>query len=258
MTPKSRLLLLAPLLVLACSSPEAQGGQDAAALRKEVEALKAQVTAMQKDVDAIKSLLTRLGANLDNAEPPFATAELVVAGSPWKGSPSATVTLVEVSDYHCPFCKRHYSQVYSKLESEYINTGKIRYVFADFPVAQLHPDAFRSHEAALCAGDQGKYWEMHAKLFTSAPARDYDSLAALASGVVPDAGALKACLSSQKHAEAVKQSVQRMEQHGIPGTPIFFIGKTPSGNGPVKTVKYVYGAKPYQEFKAAIDAVIGQ
>jgi protein-disulfide isomerase len=244
--------------VLACSSPEAQSGQDAAALRKELDALKAQVTAMQKDVDAIKSLLTRLGANLDSADPPFAKAELHVAGAPAKGSPSATVMLVEVSDYHCPYCKRHYSQVFSKLESEYVNTGKIRYVFADFPVAQLHPDAFRSHEAALCAGDQGKYWEMHAKLFTSPPARDYDALSSLASGVVPDAAALKACLSSQKHAEAVKRSVERMEQQGVPGTPIFFIGKTPSGNDTMKTVKFVYGAKPYAEFKAAIDSVLGQ
>ena len=80
--------------------------------------------------------------------------------------------MVEVSDYHCPFCRRHTLTTQPQIDAEYINTGKLRYVFIDYPIDQLHPDAFKAHEAANCAGEQGKYWEMHAKLFESPPTRD--------------------------------------------------------------------------------------
>ena len=78
---------------------------------------------------------------------------------------SAPLTIVEVSDYHCPFCRRHRQQTQPQLEADYVASGKARYAFIDFPIEQLHPGAFRAHEAANCAGEQGKYWEMNAKLF---------------------------------------------------------------------------------------------
>ena len=80
--------------------------------------------------------------------------------------------MVEVSDYHCPFCRRHTVDDPAGIDAEYIDLGKLRYVFIDYPIDQLHPDAFKAHEAANCAGDQGKYLEMHAKLFESPPTRD--------------------------------------------------------------------------------------
>ena len=78
-----------------------------------------------------------------------------------RGNASAKVTLVEVSDYHCPFCRRQTLQTMPQVLTDYVNTGKVKYVFVDYPIAQLHPDAFAAHEAAACAGDQGKYWQMH-------------------------------------------------------------------------------------------------
>ena len=102
--------------------------------------------------------------------------QIAIAGEPTKGNATAKVTVVEVSDYHCPFCRRQVLQTLPQLLAEYVNTGKVQYVFVDYPIAQLHPDAFKSHEAAACAGDQDKYWQMHDLLFTNSPARDASSV----------------------------------------------------------------------------------
>ena len=144
--------------------------QDAAALKREIDALKAQQAEMQKDLDAIRAYLQQM--IIEKAEAAMVNAPIVVAGAPTRGSASAKIMLVEVSDYHCPFCRRHTLVTQPQIDADYINTGKLRYVFIDYPIDQLHPDAFKAHEAANCAGEQGKYWEMHGKLFESPPTRD--------------------------------------------------------------------------------------
>ena len=174
------------------------------------------------------------------------------------GSASAKVTIMEISDYHCPFCKRQTQQMFPQLLTEYVKTGKVQYLFVDYPIAQLHPTAARAHEAANCAADQGKYWEMHQSLFTSPVAKDDAALLAQAGPAGLDPAALKACLASGKHAPSIQASVARMEQLGISGTPMVVIGLTPAPGQPMKIVKYVYGAQPYGAFKAAIDAVLAQ
>jgi protein-disulfide isomerase len=174
------------------------------------------------------------------------------------GSASAKVTIMEISDYHCPFCKRQTQQTFPKLVEEYVKTGKVQFMFVDYPIAQLHPTAARSHEAAICAGEQGKYWEMHVSLFTEPVAKDDAALLAQAKALGLDASAFQACLSSGKHAASVKASVSRMEQLGISGTPMAVIGLTPAPGQPLKVLKYIYGAQPYSAFKEAIDAILQQ
>jgi hypothetical protein len=149
--------------------------QDVASLKREIDALKAQQAAMQRDLDAIKAFLQQLLRQPQDNK--LVDASVVIAGEPAKGSPSAKVTMVEVSDYHCPFCRRHTLNTQPQIDAGYINTGKVRYVFLDYPIDQLHPEAFRAHEGANCAGDQGKYWEMHATLFAAPPAREAGQLA---------------------------------------------------------------------------------
>ena len=182
---------------------------------------------------------------------------MAIAGEPTKGSPTAKVTLVEVSDYHCPFCRRHMQTTQPQIDSEYINSGKVQYIFIDYPIEQLHPEAFKAHEAANCAGDQGKYWEMHARLFASAdpgsrPARRQ------AQAARPRRAALKACVDSGKYAKPVRDSVARMEQLGIDSTPTFLVGVTPAPGQPMKVVKVVKGAVPFSEFKKVIDGLLEQ
>lgn len=248
-------------VMLLAAPPKGQKPDDVAALRKEIEALKAAQAAMQRDLTAIKTLLQ--GRAQPQPQGPTGAewigASIPVAGVPARGLDTAKVTLVEVSDFQCPFCRRHVQQTLPQIEAEYVKTGKIRYMFADYPVAQLHPDAFKSHEAANCAGDQGKYWQMHAVLFAAPPARGAGQMAVLtglAQNIGLDIAKFGACMSSGAHSASVRDSVKRMEQLGVPGTPIFFLGATPAAGQPMKIDAFVYGAKPYAEFKAAIDQLL--
>jgi protein-disulfide isomerase len=241
------------LVALFSLSPPVE--QDVAALKREIEQLKAQQAAMQKDLDVIKSFLQQL---LRQADPPsLVDASVAVAGKPVRGAQNAKVMLIEVSDYHCPFCRRHMQATQPQIESDYIKAGKIQYVFVDYPIEQLHPDAFKSHEAANCAGDQGKYWEMHAKLF-SQPTRDLGLLVGQAQELGIDAAKLRACLDAGKYAKPVRDSVAQMQQLGIDSTPTFLLGAVPAPGQPMKVAKVVKGAMPFPEFKKAIDSMLAQ
>ena len=239
-------------------SPPQNPQDEVAALRREVQALREQQAQMQKELAAIKNFLQSLLQPRAQAGemPGIVGVSIPTAGEPALGSATAKVMVMEVSDYHCPFCKRQTQQTFPQLQSEYVSTGKVRFVFVDYPIAQLHPTAHRAHEAAACAGDQGKFWEMHASLFAQPPAKSDSDLIAQAKNIGLDMGQFGTCLSSGKHAAAVKDSVARMEQLGIGGTPMTLIGLTPAPGQPMKVVKYIYGAKPFSEFKTAIDSLL--
>ena len=249
------------LALLSLSPPQSQS-DEVAALKREVQALKAQQAAMERDLQVIKTLLQSLTQPRAQAgEESFVNKTIPLTNEPAKGEATAKVTLVEVSDYHCPFCRRQTLQTMPRLLAEYVNTGKVRYVFVDYPIAQLHPDSFKSHEAAACAGDQGKYWQMHDLLFTNSPARDASQLTASADSLGVDTKKFEACLNGGNggaHAPAIRESIARMQQLGVGGTPLVLIGLTPAPGSPMKVVSAVYGAKPYPEFKAALDAALAQ
>ena len=255
-----RLTSVTVLALLSLSPPPSQS-DEIAALRRDVQALKAQQQAMERDLQTIKSLLQSLSQQRGPEADPFINKTITLDQEPTKGNASAKVTLVEVSDYHCPFCRRQTLQTMPKVMAEYVNTGKVRYVFVDYPIAQLHPDAFKTHEAAACAGDQGKYWQMHDLLFTNSPARDASQLTANANMIGIDIKKFGACLNGGNggtHAPAIRESIVRMQELGVAGTPLALIGMTPAAGTPMKVVSYVYGAKPFPEFKAALDAALAQ
>lgn len=249
------------LLALLSLSPPQTQSEELAALKREVQSLKAQQAQMQRDLDTIKSILLGQRAQAQPEGDQFANKQIAIAGEPTKGNAAAKITLVEVSDYHCPFCRRQVLQTMPQLLAEYVNTGKVQYVFVDYPIAQLHPDAFKSHEAAACAGDQGKYWQMHDLLFTNSPAREVSQLTANAGMLGVDTKKFEDCMNGgkgSKYAPAIRQSIARMQQLGVGGTPLVLIGLTPPPGTPMKVISFVYGAKPYPEFKAAIDAALAQ
>jgi protein-disulfide isomerase len=145
-------------------------------------------------------------------------------------------------------------QTQPRIYDEYVKTGKARHVFIHYPIAQLHPDAFKSHEAASCAADQGKFWEFHVKLFEQ-PAKTTEQIVGLAQASGLDAPALRACLDSGKYAQAVKESVARIQKLNINGTPMFLVGRTPQGGTEMTISRVIEGAMPYDAFKGAIDEV---
>ena len=163
---------------------------------------------------------------------------------PVDGSSDAPVTIVEFSDYECPFCGRFYNDALKQIRSEYIDTGKVRVVYRDFPLS-FHPDAQKAAEAAECAGKQNKYWEMHDKLFENNTALGVANLKQYAVDIGLNAEQFNSCLDNGETASEIRADFSDGSAAGVSGTPTFFI------NG-----QKIVGAQPYAAFKAAIDAAL--
>jgi len=171
--------------------------------------------------------------------PPIQRIEVSVQGAPVKGGEKAPVTIVEFSDFHCPFCKRVVPTL-AQLESKY--GEKIKLVFRDFPIESLHPSVSKAHEAARCADEQGKFWAYHDKLFAGPANSSPELLNRFAKEVGLEAAAFETCLSSGKHQGVIKKDIEEGRRLGVTGTPAFFI------NGRLFT-----GAQPFEAFARVID-----
>lgn len=250
-------VLLAVALVALGDPPvvRAQSGHDA--LRKDIEALKEGQAAVRKELEEIKELLRGRAASAQTTAPP-GDVPVAVHGAPAMGDGGAKLTLVEFSDYQCPFCRRHASQVLPELVKEYVKTGKLRYVFRDFPIASLHPQAHRLHEAAHCAGDQGQYWGMHDRLFDDSQRVDLKDLVTHASALGLDALRFERCLTGGVHVARVRQGVADGEKARVRGTPTFFLGRTEPDGAPIRPRRLLIGAQPYPAFKQALDSLLAE
>lgn len=181
---------------------------------------------------------------------PTPTAQPVVEvsddGDPAKGDPDAPITIIEFSDFECPFCGRFNSQTLPELQKEYIDTGKARLVFRDFPLS-FHANAQKASEAAECANDQGKFWEMHDIIFENQRALTNSDLKGYASQLGLDTAKFNNCLDSGEKEAEVKADLAAGSKAGVSGTPTFFV------NG-----RKLVGAQPFAAFKAAIDAELAK
>lgn len=194
----------------------------------------------------IRQLLEKQAESKPGAPPAAAKAKLHLEGAPMLGSKEAPVTMVEFTDYQCPFCQRFHMQVYGELKKDFIDTGKVRFFSRDLPLEALHPNAFRAAQAARCAGDQGQFWKLRDVMAVHPEALDIDSLVKDASSLQMDAKAFRACVESGKYKEAVQGDVLEAMKIGADGTPAFVVGKsTPDGvDGDM-----IVGAQPYSLFE---------
>jgi len=174
------------------------------------------------------------------------------------GSADARLTLVEFSDYQCGFCSRHTAQTFPQILADYIKTGKVRYVVRDFPLDSIHPAAAKAAEGAHCAGEQGKYWEMHTRLLANRAAVDRKDLPTHAQALGLDAPRFEKCVDSGKYASRVRRSLNGAQQIGIDATPTFFLGYTEKNSPMMKVVLTVRGAHPYPAFKQAIETLLSR
>lgn len=179
-----------------------------------------------------------------------------VTGAPALGSESAVVTLVEFSDYECPFCIRHFMQTMPLIQASYIDTGKLRYVFRDFPVDELHPAAIRAHEASRCADEQGRFWDLHPRLFAPPGSHTPERLEERATESGLDMNAYRACVAGGKTTTAVRKSVTEAKGLGAQGTPSFFVGLRDRSTNQVRVLQFISGAHPYDVFAKALDAAL--
>ncbi|NIM51711.1 MAG: thioredoxin domain-containing protein [Gemmatimonadales bacterium] len=167
--------------------------------------------------------------------------QVATEGRPYQGPEDAAVTLVEFTDYECPFCAQYFQLTYPNLLAKY--EGKLRYVIRNFPVNSIHPRAQKAAEAAECADDQGKFWEYHDILFQRQTALEVESLKRYAAELGLDAEAFDRCVDSGEKAAVVFRDLQDGLNYGVRGTPTFFI------NG-----RMLVGAQPLAVFESYIDA----
>ncbi len=176
--------------------------------------------------------------------PPPARVEISLEGVPIKGDPDAPVTIVEWSDFQCPFCGRFYSQTLEQLTKDYIDTGKVKFAYRDFPLS-FHPYAQKAAEAGKCAFKQGNeyFWQLHDKMLGNQRAITVDDIKSYAAEIDGlDVDTFNSCLDSGEMADAVKKDFDAGRKAGVRGTPGFFV------NG-----KLISGAQPYAVFKQAIE-----
>jgi len=261
-------LSLASVCILAAQQPQtlkpaaqqpAVTNQDIEALKRQIQALMAGQIAVQKQLDEIKLMLK---AGVAAAAPAPAPAVSIVdslidtAGSASRGAMAARVAVVEFSDYECPFCARHAQQTVPDLAREYVDTGKVRYIFKNLPIESIHPNAFKAAVAAECASEQGQYWPMHDLLFANQRALDAASLVKHGQAAALDGLRFQQCLGSSRHDARIRQDLAEAERIGASSTPTFFIAVTTPGDTKVRAIRFIRGAYPYATFKAAIDSVL--
>jgi protein-disulfide isomerase len=215
---------LAVILACAPSGDARQGAESSAVVRTDTAAIAARQA--PKDSDVVKADLSRI-----------------------QGSATAPVWVIEVSDFQCPYCKQWHDETYQTLRNEYVRTGKVRLAYVNFPLAQ-HQYAWPAAESAMCAGAQGKFWEMHDALFNTqakwealpSPATFFDSLAR-AQRV--DIERWHACVQSGKMKSTIQADHDRAQIAGAGSTPSFMIGD-----------KLLVGAQPIADLRRAIDSAM--
>lgn len=191
-----------------------------------------------------------LGDLAVDEQPAVVDHEGLIDDDPMLGDPDAPVTIVEFSDFQCPFCRRYFTDTFPEIKAKYIDTGIANLVFRDFPLS-FHSAARPSAIAAECADEQGKFWEYHDKVFleqaeqseSSTVSYGTDDLKRWAREVGIDGGRFDQCLDAERYADEVEGDFEDGQAAGVSGTPTFFVNGT-----------LLVGAQPFTAFEQAIEA----
>ena len=178
---------------------------------------------------------------------------------PMKGNPDAPITIVEFSDFQCPFCAKFHETTLPQIEQNYISTGKVNFVYRDFPIQSIHPNAIPAALASECADDQRKFWEMHDMIFENQ--RNWQGLQITQSANLFKEYAIQlglntdefdACMDSGKYLEEIQKDLNDGRAYGVTGTPGFFVG-----NEKIGFTKLI-GAQPFSSFQRVIDGQLSR
>ena len=170
-------------------------------------------------------------------------ADDFVDNDPVLGDKNAPLTIVEFSDFQCPFCARFSSDAFVQIKKQYIDTGKVKFVYRDFPLSSIHPMAQKAAEASECANEQSKFWEYHDKIFLNQASLSLDSLKQWATDLKLDTNKFNNCLDSGKYVSEISNDLKDAAAAGGQGTPYFIVGEIT-----------VSGAQPFTAFQQAIES----
>jgi len=223
------------------SAQQAAGQQPATITAEQADSIVQELKAIRKLLENIdkKSI-----AQAPQRPPVPQTAKVAIKDTESLGSTEAPVTVVEFTDYQCPYCLKFVNNTFPKLKEQFIDTGKVRWVVRDMPLG-FHKNARKAAQAAHCAGEQDKFWEMRTALFLNAKKLEEENLPTYAQTIGLDMTAFDSCLASDRHLAEIDKSAQDAGTVQITGTPTFVVGKASSdwveGNR-------VVGARDYKVF----------
>jgi len=228
------------------------------ALKVDIQNLQKAMVQVTKEMDEIKSLLKESPrAASKSGKTASASTDTQLGDVHYMGEYDAPVTLIEFSDYQCPYCRRHATTVMPTLIIKYVDTGKLRFVIREFPNEMLHRRALSASKAALCAGDQGQYWEMHDSLFADQAANTDEDFKQQAASLGLDVSAFSECMSSDKFMGQIQADFSEAQKLGVIDTPSFVVGLTDTRNpSTVHLTRFIHGAQSIESFSAAIDELI--
>jgi len=217
----------------------------------------AALDAILQELKTIRQVLEKIekqGGNTAKRPSRPTTGKVSIKGKHTMGAADAPVTVVEFADYQCPYCLRFTKATFPLLKTKYIDTGKVRWVALNLPLP-FHKDARKAAQAAHCAGEQDKFWEMRELLFRNPQKLNTENLPAHAETLSLDMTAFNECLQSDRHLAEIDKDAKDAKAVSLTGTPSFIIGKTTSDviNGQV-----VIGAQPMNKFEAAINKALEQ
>ena len=168
------------------------------------------------------------------------------------GSSRASIALIEFSDFQCPYCAKFEQEVYPRIQNAFVKTDVVRYAFRHLPLP-IHALAFEAGEAAECAETEGKFWQMHERLFSHQTSLSHDDLMAHATALQIDSETFQRCLTNSRTSDRVKGDASEGRRLGISGTPSFIVGRIAPDGRTVTDVKRINGGRAYDVFERVIN-----
>jgi protein-disulfide isomerase len=214
-----------------------------------------QADAILKELRAIRGLLERAppaAPQVQAPAPPEGPVKLKLNGAYVLGKVDAPVTMVEFTDYECPFCRQFHMASFEQLKAKYIDTGKLRYVSRDFPL-EMHQHSIAAAKMARCAGEQGRFWEMRQALIVNGNALSDETMTKLGRGLKLDEKALQQCTADPKVEKSLRADMDESSALGVSGTPTFVLGRS---DGDAVEGARIVGALPYATFEGRIEALL--
>ncbi len=182
-------------------------------------------------------------------------SQISVGDDPFQKEGSPALVLVELSDFQCPYCGQAAREMLPQVQEKFVRTGKVELIFVDLPL-DMHPQAFKAAEAAACAGDQKKFWEMHHHLFANQRDLAPEKLPTYAQEVGLDVEAFQKCLASGRHGAEIRQDMNEAQDLRITGTPAYLIGRRIPGGDEVEILQTIRGLPPYSYLETKLNELL--
>lgn len=268
-TPRRRPSPLRPLVAMALllsttsapgagpDTPPATAAPTVESLQREVDRLREAQQRMQEEIASLRRQLQAVPARSEVAAVPdparFFT--LNIRGEPVRGGAGAKVALVVFSDFNCSHCAAFEKDTLPRIDERYLKTGRVKLVFRDLP-DRADADALVKAEAARCAGEQGRFWEMHDRLFADPMPFAGEVAGRHLQALDLDTARFNACLDGHRYREAIRRSALIAGRMDIHGTPSFLVGTVDAGGDVIRSTKVFTGAESFEEFRAVLDEAL--